>query len=103
MNSRSGCIRLFPKDIKTLFQVVAKGTPVRIIDQPYKVGWSDGKLYLSVFPEMSEDKKHVAMNLTPMVTEINAAEKAHQVDVNWQRAMAVAFQHNGIPQVISKS
>jgi L,D-transpeptidase ErfK/SrfK len=41
-----GCIRLYPEDMETLFQYVREGTPVVLVDQPYKLGASDGALYL---------------------------------------------------------
>jgi L,D-transpeptidase ErfK/SrfK len=46
-----GCIRLYPESIAKLFDEVAVGTPVQVIDQPIKVGWSAGELYLEVYPE----------------------------------------------------
>ncbi len=49
-----GCIRLYPEDIKALFAAVKIGTPVTIVDQPVKVGWSDGALYLEVHPTQHE-------------------------------------------------
>jgi L,D-transpeptidase ErfK/SrfK len=50
MKISHGCIRLFPEHIDQLFNRVALGTEIRIIDTPYKVGWSEGKLYLEVHP-----------------------------------------------------
>lgn len=41
-----GCIRLYPEDMETLFQYVREGTPVVLVDQPYKLGVADGVLYL---------------------------------------------------------
>jgi L,D-transpeptidase ErfK/SrfK len=43
-----GCIRLYPADIEWLFRAVSIGTPVTVVNQPAKVGWSDGELYLEV-------------------------------------------------------
>ena len=46
-----GCIRLYPEDIARLFELVPVGTPVQVIYQPVKVGWSDGELYVEAHPE----------------------------------------------------
>lgn len=43
-----GCIRLYPEDIKTLFEYVKLGTPVEIIYQPIKFGVVSGKVYVEV-------------------------------------------------------
>ncbi len=45
-----GCMRLYPEDIEDLFHKVSPGTQVTIIDQPVKVGWVDGELYIEVHP-----------------------------------------------------
>ena len=37
MRVSHGCIRLYPEDIKSLYQQVKLRTPVRIVNQPYKV------------------------------------------------------------------
>jgi L,D-transpeptidase ErfK/SrfK len=49
-----GCIRLYPEDIAWLFQAVAIGTPVTVVNQPAKVGWSGGELYLEVHPTQQD-------------------------------------------------
>jgi len=46
MRVSHGCVRLYPEDISTLFRRVPQGTPVRIVDLPYKVGFQDGVWYL---------------------------------------------------------
>lgn len=48
--SSHGCIRLYPEDIAQLFDGVEEGTPVTVIDEPYKLGWQGDKLYLEVVP-----------------------------------------------------
>jgi len=49
-----GCIRMYPEDIKMLFQLVQTGTPVRVVNQPYKVDLRSDELYLEVHPELGE-------------------------------------------------
>ncbi|WP_206046776.1 L,D-transpeptidase family protein [Mangrovimicrobium sediminis] len=55
MRVSHGCIRLLPEDIEDLFERVAVGTPVRIVNQPVKAGWLDGVLYLEVHPPLEEE------------------------------------------------
>ncbi len=50
-----GCIRLYPEDIPTLFDLVPKGTKVTILRQPVKVGTKAGKVYVEVHKD--EDYK----------------------------------------------
>lgn len=101
MQVSHGCIRLYPEDIAQLFFEVSKGTPVRIVNQPYKLGWENGVLYLEVHALLdgaSVAKRH---NLTPVVQAVIKAT-AHQphYPVNWRKVQEIAIQHRGIPEAI---
>jgi L,D-transpeptidase ErfK/SrfK len=50
----SGCIRLLPKDVEELYHLVPVGTTVRIIHEPYKLGWHNGQYYLEAHEPLSE-------------------------------------------------
>jgi L,D-transpeptidase ErfK/SrfK len=43
-----GCIRLYPEDIKHLFNMVKIGTTVKIVYEPVKVGLVSGRVYVEV-------------------------------------------------------
>jgi L,D-transpeptidase ErfK/SrfK len=60
MRSSHGCIRLYPEDIEALFERVAKGTPVQIVNQPVLAGWRDGQLYLEVHRPLVEETRDLA-------------------------------------------
>lgn len=45
-----GCIRMYEEDVRDLYDRVAVGTPVTIIREEVKLGWSDGQLYLEAHP-----------------------------------------------------
>jgi L,D-transpeptidase ErfK/SrfK len=49
-----GCIRLYPEDIADLFERVAIGTPVEIVDQTVKLAWLDGELFMEAHPETTQ-------------------------------------------------
>jgi L,D-transpeptidase ErfK/SrfK len=55
MRSSHGCIRLYPEDIEALFGRVARGTAVRLVNQPVLAAWHDGQLYLEVHPPLAEE------------------------------------------------
>ena len=50
MQVTHGCIRMFPEDIEWLFPKIPVNTPVRIVNQPSKMGWSGNDLFLEVHP-----------------------------------------------------
>jgi L,D-transpeptidase ErfK/SrfK len=49
-----GCIRLYPEQIAALYPQVPVGTRVTVVDQPVKLGWHGGQLYMEVHPELSQ-------------------------------------------------
>ncbi|MGE9552164.1 L,D-transpeptidase family protein [Erwinia amylovora] len=58
MRVSSGCIRLRPDDIESLFTSVPEGTRVQIINQPIKYAVEpDGKRYLEVHQPLSHSDK----------------------------------------------
>lgn len=67
MRVSHGCIRMYPEDIETLFPVVKVGTPVTIVNQAVKVGWSGNSLYIEVHPPLenheSDDLLDIALDL----------------------------------------
>ncbi len=50
MRVTHGCLRMFPEDIRYLFDYVAVDTPVRIINEPVKIGWLGDVLVLEAHP-----------------------------------------------------
>jgi len=102
MRVSHGCLRMYPEDIATLFQKVAVGTPVRVIDKPYKAGWLDGKLYLeSHLPLSDEDNDPAPSDLTGAVSSILAVTKQPLDDQAWRRVKRIAGQHRGIPTPVT--
>lgn len=83
-----GCIRLYPEDIATLYRLVPMGTPVTVVNQPAKVGWSGGELYLEIHPDQDDadaleatGKPHAALafNADPLILKA-AGNDADRLD-----------------------
>jgi L,D-transpeptidase ErfK/SrfK len=53
MRVTHGCIRMFPEDIGYLFSHIAIDTPVRIINEPIKIGWNGDELVLEAHPVLA--------------------------------------------------
>ena len=102
MRVSHGCIRLYPEDIKSLFQQVKLRTPVRIVNQPYKVGRYNDKIYLEAHPFMEEDAEQFEGNLTSVVEMLIkiTGDRGYQVD--WGLAQSVIAESNGIPVEIGR-
>ena len=117
MRVTHGCVRMFPEDIEFLFGNIDLKTPVRIINEPVKIGWVGDELVMEVhpvlesaLPQAEEDsatgevKEIVFEDLPPAkdpltyVTErfiATTAERAGQLD--WNLAEQLIERSDGIP------
>lgn len=100
MRVSHGCLRMFPENIAEFYPQVTLGTPVRILDQPYKAGWYQGALYFEAHPPMAEAGHNPDTNLTPMVAAITSTVEARLDDRAWQLAAQLASRRAGIPTKI---
>lgn len=97
MRVSHGCIRLYPEDISTLFQQVPVNTPVRIINEPYKVGWHDGRLYLEAHRPLSEQRAALGNDFTALIRAAVADQGAGKLEPDWAAAQHTALNHQGYP------
>jgi L,D-transpeptidase ErfK/SrfK len=98
--SSAGCLRLYPEDIEPLFHAVENGTTVYIINEPYKAGTSYGRLYLESHVPLEEDGNRALADATQIKEVIGAALSDRDADVNWQKALQISEELQGIPQEI---
>ncbi|MDH3694115.1 MAG: L,D-transpeptidase family protein [Gammaproteobacteria bacterium] len=102
MRVTHGCVRLYPDDIAGLFDSVGVGTTVRIVRQPYKLGWHNDVLYLESHPPFSEQRQTRRDDLEPLIDalyEFRRSELDNQVD--YRAALRFAREPLGIPIAVS--
>jgi len=97
MRVSHGCIRLYLENIELLFQQIPVGTPVRIINQPYKVGWLHGELFVQVYPALREQQQTQGRNLTPLVKEVMEKLGDDRRKPEWRQLREYAEQQTGLP------
>lgn len=106
MRVTHGCVRMYPEDIEKLFDDVAVGTPVQIINQPIKVGWLDGTLYLEVHPPIAEDRDKygdISQMVLKIISDAIAEENTkYRVMLRDSVIEAAIAEQNGIPVAISR-
>jgi len=106
MRVTHGCIRLHPTGIEKLFNNVQVDTPVTIINQPYKVGWRENKLYVETHSEIEEQEKAASRNLTEFVQMVVAKTKdieEENFEILWDIGYQEARQKRGIPFLMSSN
>ena len=72
LRASSGCIRMYDEDIKWLFENVAVGTKVKIIDQPVKMSYEHNGKWLELHQPLSDSQKNLA--ITPAIAKFLSDE-----------------------------
>jgi L,D-transpeptidase ErfK/SrfK len=89
-----GCIRLYPEDIKRLYENSPVKTPVRIINQPYLVGQRDSIIYLEAHKPSEESGP---AELKKIYAKLRNIEKKSGHALDWQRIGQVIGEARGFP------
>ena len=100
MQVTSGCMRLYPEDIETLYGMVSVNTPVMIVNQPYKWGWHEGELLIEVHPPLKEDAVE-PLSLTDLTRLIVEATRAKPLAIDWIGAERTWREARGMPTPVS--
>ncbi|NIV18579.1 MAG: L,D-transpeptidase family protein [Woeseiaceae bacterium] len=123
MRVTHGCVRMFPEDIEYLFAHVDVNTPVRIINDPVKMGWSGERLVVEVHPVLevaapvenaatdneapvsdgSPAKDYVLKDpLTHVTEKFIAATDARAGVIDWQLVERIVQRADGVPAVVGE-
>ena len=100
MQVTHGCMRLYPEDIEALYGMVPIGTPVTIVNQPYKWGWHRGELLIEVHPPLQEDAG-TPPTLTDLTRLIVEATREEPLAIDWIGAERIWREARGIPTAVA--
>jgi L,D-transpeptidase ErfK/SrfK len=100
MQVTHGCIRMYPEDIEEFFALVPVNTPVRMIDQRYKMGWKGDELYIEVHTALEGQDDPEAHSLTNITKLLVAATQDRSVVIDWARAEHEFMRATGIPESV---
>lgn len=105
-----GCIRMYPEGVARLYPQVAVGTRVTAVDQPVKIGWHEGELYLEVQPDraqLDELEAGQTMSARPPEEDVRqrlrdrAGPEAPRID--WVVVEAELLARRGIPVQVTRT
>ena len=102
MRVTHGCVRLLPEDIAELFDRVAVGTPVQILNQPVKTGWQDGVLHVEVHPPLDEDPTPRSDLLRYTLERVYAELKKYPVVLDGRALRRAVDEMHGVPVAVSR-
>jgi len=111
----SGCIRMYPEDVKTLYPAVEIGTRVTVVDQPVKLAWLEDGLYLEANPTRRQSDEietegeiprrmldsSLPKELEALILKEAKAGGLKKKDIDWTTARATFRARSGMPVKIA--
>ncbi|WP_455197922.1 L,D-transpeptidase family protein [Kaarinaea lacus] len=103
MRVSRGCLRLYPEDIRSLIGMVPKGTMVSIVEQPYKVSYESGTLFLEAHEPVGFNRTQTGLDLTPVIRGVVASGIGDIPDTQWENIVTLAGEHSGVPVAVEST
>lgn len=107
--SSSGCIRMYPEGIKTLYDLIPVGTQVTVVNQPVKVAWIDNELFIEAQPTVEQAN---AMEETGEIVEQKLGEQdmariikvagEYKDRIRWAAVRTAVRERKGYPIAIAR-
>lgn len=104
----SGCVRMYPEDVETLFELVGVGAKVTVIDQPIKLGWIGDDLFMEAHPtQQQSDQLEAKGRFEPqlnseIVEQVLAVVDEGRGRLDWGRIRKAAIERRGYPIQITR-
>ncbi|MFO1068362.1 MAG: L,D-transpeptidase family protein [Geminicoccaceae bacterium] len=102
-----GCMRMYPEDVADLFGKVKVGTRVTTVNQPVKLGWRGGELFIEAHPDLAQlDELETTYGFTlkpapDMRDAIVAAAGTEAPRIAWDVVEAELVTRRGYPVQIT--
>lgn len=102
MRVTHGCLRMYPEDIERLFEDIPVGTPVHLVNQPIKLGWLAGSLFVELHPPLEEDTDNYANYMQSVLDAIAEFTAPDEISLSG-RVLWQAIEHqDGIPVSVTR-
>jgi L,D-transpeptidase ErfK/SrfK len=94
LTATNGCLRLYPENVKMLFDDTPVKTPVLIVNQPYLIGQRNGVLYLEAHSPLEGSSP---LELEKLYAKLRAIEKKAGRGLDWKKVNEVQAAARGVP------
>jgi L,D-transpeptidase ErfK/SrfK len=94
LKATNGCMRLYPENVKMLFNDTPVNTPVVIVNQPYLIGQRSGVLYMEAHTPLEDSG---AIELEKIYAKLRNIEKKSARTLDWTKIKEVQAEARGIP------
>lgn len=103
MRVSHGCVRLYPENIELLYELVAVGEPVHIINEPYLVGVRDGRLYFESHAPLEDDGVSIENRLVAALGRVEGLASENGQDFNMEQLRIAMRENRGVPVILTGS
>jgi L,D-transpeptidase ErfK/SrfK len=94
LKATNGCLRLYPENVKMLYEDTPVNTSVVVVDQPYLIGQRNGMLYMEAHAPLEGAG---AVELEKIYAKLRDIEKKSARTLDWKKIKEVQTEARGIP------
>lgn len=97
MQVTHGCVRMYPESIEWLFPQVDVGTPVIIVNEPYKFAYIGNDLFFQAYPPLEPAENLAARSLTRVMEAFVHVVDPQSTNVDWDLIEQTYQKPTGLP------
>lgn len=97
MRVSHGCVRLYPEDIEFLYELVAIGETVRIVNEPFLLGRLGDELYFEAHAPLEDDTLSAEQRIDALLVRAAESGGLHLRQADRDHLRALASIANGVP------
>jgi L,D-transpeptidase ErfK/SrfK len=94
LKATNGCMRLYPENVKLLYNDTPVNTPVSIVNQPYLIGQRNGVLYMEAHTPLEDSG---VIELEKIYAKLRTIEKKSARNLDWKKVKEIQAEARGIP------
>ncbi len=102
MRVSHGCVRLYPENIELLYELVAIGEAVQIVNEPYLFGRMNGELYFEGHAPLEDDAIDAVDRLDVLLAGQTDEYGSPLYPEDVERVRALAEAANGVPGRVTR-
>jgi L,D-transpeptidase ErfK/SrfK len=87
---------MYPEDVAVLFPLLPVGTSVRLINEPVKVAWIDGKLLLEAHPPVNAQGESFEPDVNQFSELLRLAVGETTLAIHWDYARELLKKADGV-------
>ncbi len=101
MRVTHGCLRMYPEDIEWLYNDVNVSTPVKLLNEPFKLARLGGRYFVEIHRPLEEDAESSTETLEKIFSEIEQELGLEATrDIDREGLLSVIERAHGVPEAV---